>query len=109
MRPASYEYNGAGAGAMNNADIFGIVCIVLGFLLVVPALYASPIFLIIAGAVLAIGIVMIITGGSMCRNKQDVTPDKRPLYAEAVPKLMEVEVERKTEQALEPPLTRIVL
>lgn len=92
-----------GAGAMNNADIFGIVCIVLGLLLVIPALYASSIFLIIAGAVLAAGIVLIITGGSMCRNKQDVKPQKRPLYAEAVPKLMELEVERKTDQALEPP------
>ena len=97
--------NGAGAlpCSMNNADIFGIVCIVLGLLLVVPALYASPIFLIISGAGLAAGIVLIITGGSMCRNKQDVKPQKRPLYAEAVPKLVEVEVERKTGQALEPP------
>ena len=95
---------------MNNADIVGIVCIVLGLLCVILALYASPVFLIVSGVVVAGGIVLIITGGNMCRAKQDREPGKRPLYAEAVPKLMEVEVgSQQTGRALEPPLTRVAL
>jgi len=93
---------------MNNADIVGIACIVLGLLCVILALYASPVFLIVSGVVVAGGIVLIITGGNMCRAKQDREPDKRPLYAEAVPKVVEV-VDEPTGRALEPPLTRVAL
>lgn len=93
---------------MNNADIVGLVCIALGLLLVILALYASPIFVIISGVIVAGGIVLIITGGNMCRGKQDREPDERPLYAEAVPKVVEV-VESPTGRAQEPPLTRVAL
>lgn len=93
---------------MNNADIVGLVCIVLGLLLVILAVYASPVFLIVSGVVVAGGIVLIITGGNMCRAKQDREPDKRPLYAEAVPKVVEV-VDTPTGRTLEPPLTRVAL
>ena len=48
----------------------------------------------------------IITGGIMCRNKKDVEPKERPLYAEAVPKVGEVE---DTGRACEPPLLSVAL
>lgn len=94
---------------MNNADIVGIACVVVGLLCVILALFASPVFLIVSGVVVAGGIVLIITGGNMCRAKQDRKPGKRPLYAQAVPKLMELEVARETERPLEPPLTGMAL
>jgi len=70
---------------MNNADIVGIVLIVLGLLCTILSVYTEPILLLVAGGLIAAGIVLIITGGAMCRNKNDVEPKKRPLYAEAVP------------------------
>ena len=96
---------------MNNADIVGIVCIVFGLLLVVLALYASPVFLIVSGAVVAIGIVLIITGGVMCRAKEDQEPDTPPVYAEAVPKIVGVDAEEEdtTGCTRTPPLTRVRL
>ena len=87
---------------MNNADIVGIVLIVLGLLCTILSVYTEPILLLVAGAAIAAGIVLIITGGVMCRNKNDVKPTKRPLYAEAVPKV--VEVEDSTGRTLAPPL-----
>ena len=84
---------------MNNADIVGIILIVLGLLCTLIALYTEPVVLLVAGALIAAGIVLIITGGIMCRNKQDVKPGQRKVYAE----VMEV-VEQDTGCALEPPL-----
>lgn len=84
---------------MNNADIVGIILIVLGLLCTLIALYTEPVVLLVAGALIAAGIVLIITGGIMCRNKQDVEPGQRQVYAE----VMEV-VEEDTGCALEPPL-----
>ena len=95
---------------MNNADIVGLVCIVLGLFVIIAALYGSPIFLLVSGAIVASGIVLIITGGVMCRSKQDQEPTERPLYAEAVPKVMEVGGKSKqTGRALEPPLVHMEL
>ena len=91
---------------MNNADIVGIVLIVLGLLCTLISVYTNPIVLLVAGALIAAGIVLIITGGIMCRNKQDVEPTKKPLYAEAVPKVVEVE---DTGRACEPPLLSVPL
>jgi hypothetical protein len=93
---------------MNNADIVGLVCIVIGLFLVIPAIYGSPVFLLIAGAVISCGIVLIITGGIMCRAKEDQEPDERPVYAEAVPKVVEVE-SGTTGQPFEPPLVNMGL
>lgn len=95
---------------MNNADIAGIVCIVLGLLLVIPAVYASPVFIIISGAVVAAGIVLIVTGGNMCRNdgwnndddKKDVDKPKDVL-------LVVEEKNGATGRGLEPPLTKVAL
>ena len=84
---------------MNNADIVGIILIVLGLLCTLIALYTEPVVLLVAGALIAAGIVLIITGGIMCRNKKDVEPGQRQVYAE----VMEV-VEEDTGCALEPPL-----
>ena len=99
-------------GGMNNADIAGIVCIVLGLLLVIPALYASPVFIIISGAVVAVGIVLIVTGGNMCRNdgwnNDDDDDDDDP----KVKKDLWVEVKQEkgtTSRGLEPPLTKVAL
>ncbi len=93
---------------MNNADIVGLVCIVIGLFIVLPAIYGSPVFLLIAGAVISCGIVLIITGGVMCRAKEDQEPDERPVYAEAVPKVVEVE-SGTTGRPLEPPLVNMGL
>ena len=87
---------------MNNADIVGIVLIVLGLLCTILSVYTEPVLLLVAGALIAAGIVLIITGGVMCRNKKDVEPTEQPLYAEAVPKV--VEVEDSTDRTLAPPL-----
>lgn len=98
---------------MNNADIAGIVCIVLGLLLVIPALYASPVFIIVAGAVVSAGIVLIVTAGNMFRNDgwnnddDDIDDEKKIKKALWV----EVKEEQKetTSRALEPPLMRVAL
>ncbi len=96
---------------MNNADIAGIVCIVLGLLLVIPALYANPVFIIISGAVVAAGIVLIVTGGNMFRNdgwNNDDDDDEK----EKVKKDLWVEVKEEkgtTGRGLEPPLTQVAL
>ena len=66
---------------MNNADIVGIVLIVLGLLCTILSVYTEPVLLLVAGALIAAGIVLIITGGVMCRNKKDVEPTEQPLYA----------------------------
>jgi hypothetical protein len=104
---------------MNNADIAGIVCILIGLLLVLPALYASPVFIIVSGAVVSSGIVLIVTAGNMFRNDgwnnddpsddddDDESGEKRAKKALWV----EVEEEGKgtTSRALEPPLMRVAL
>lgn len=92
---------------MNNADIVGLVCVVLGLFVVTAAVYADPVFLFVSGGAIAAGIVLIITGGVMCRAKEDQDPDERPIYAEAVPKV--VEVEDATAGAFEPPLVNMGL
>lgn len=67
---------------MNESDIAGIVCIVIGLLCVLPALLLSPVFVIISGGFIAAGIVLIISAGNMCRADQDVVPGKDRVYAE---------------------------
>ena len=97
---------------MNNADIAGIVCIVIGLLLVIPALYASPVFIIISGAVVSAGIVLIVTGGNMFRNDGWNNDDDEDDDGEKKVKKdlwVEVKEEKKTSRALEPPLTRVSL
>lgn len=98
---------------MNNADIAGIVCIVLGLLLVIPALYANPIFIIFSGAVVAAGIVLIVTGGNMFRNDGWNNDDDGDDDGEKnVKKELWVEVKEEkgtTSRALEPPLTQVAL
>lgn len=97
---------------MNNADIAGIVCIVLGLLLVIPAVYASPVFIIISGAVVAVGIVLIVTGGNMCRNDGWNNDDDDDDGSPKVKKDLWVEVteEASTEsRGPEPPLTKVAL
>jgi len=91
---------------MNNADIVGIILIILGLLCTVLSVYTTPVLLLVAGGLIAAGVVLVITGGSMCRNKHDVEPTERPLYAEAVPKVVEVE---DTGRACEPPLIAVSL
>jgi len=91
---------------MNNADIVGIILIVLGLLCTLIAVYTNPIVLLVAGVLIAVGIVLIITGGIMCRNKNDVEPTETPVYAEAVPKVVEVD---DTGRACEPPLLSVAL
>ncbi|MBD40362.1 MAG: hypothetical protein CMB11_08380 [Euryarchaeota archaeon] len=93
---------------MNNADIVGIVCIALGLLLILAALYATPWFLIVSGIVVAIGAVMIITGGSVCRSMYDddaIAEEDAETPNGGVSKLEE----RGTSRTLEPPLTRVAL
>ena len=51
---------------MNNADIVGAILIVLGLLVTLISVYTEPILLLVAGALIAAGIVLIITGGIMC-------------------------------------------
>ena len=97
---------------MNNADIAGIVCILLGLLLVIPALYASPVFIIISGAVVAAGIVLIVTGGNMFRNDGWDPNDDDDDGEKKVKKDLWVEVKEEkgtTSRALEPPLTKVAL
>ena len=98
-------------GRMNNADIAGIVCIVIGLLLVIPALYANPVFIIISGAVVAAGIVLIVTGGNMFRNDGWNNDDDDDDGEKKVKKDLWVEVkeEKGTSRALEPPLTQVAL
>jgi len=101
-------------GRMNNADIAGIVCIVLGLLLVIPALYANPVFIIVSGAVVAAGIVLIVTGGNMFRNDGwDPNDDDDDDDGEKkIKKDLWVEVKEEkgtTSRALEPPLTQVAL
>ena len=64
---------------MNLSDIAGIVFIVIGLLCVLPAVYLSPVFLIVSGGFISAGIVLMITAGNMCRAKpkEDVTPRAR--------------------------------
>lgn len=97
---------------MNNADIAGIVCILLGLLLVIPALYASPVFIIIAGAVVSAGIVLIVTAGNMFRNDGWNNDDDDDDGEKKVKKDLWVEITEEketTSRALEPPLTRVPL
>lgn len=91
---------------MNNADIVGIVLIILGLLCTVLSVYTEPVLMLVAGGLIAAGVVLIITGGSMCRNKHDVEPAQKPLYAEAVPKVVEVE---DTGHSCDPPLIAVSL
>ena len=80
------------ARRMNNADIVGLVCVVLGLFVVTAAVYADPVFLFVSGGAIAAGIVLIITGGEhVPRQGGRRSRTKRPLYAEAVPKVVEVE------------------
>ena len=97
---------------MNNADIAGIVCIVIGLLLVIPALYSSPVFIIVSGAVVSAGIVLIVTAGNMFSNDgwnnddddEDVEKPK-DFFVE----IKEEGGEGTTSRALEPPLVRVAL
>lgn len=94
---------------MNNADIVGIVCIVLGLLLILGALYASPWFLVVSGVVMAVGIVMIITGGSTCRSMydDDSTEKSAGTSKDAFVKIKNGE--STTSRSLEPPFVRVAL
>jgi len=94
---------------MNNADIAGIACIVLGLLLIIPALFATPIFLIISGVVLSLGIVIILTGGSMCSGALDDRDGRDEDKGKGKVK-QDVWVEvTGTGQLFVPPLTRVEL
>jgi len=92
---------------MNSVDISGVLCVVLGFLVVILVLYVSPWFLIVSGAVVSAGIVLIIVGGNMCRAKQDRESYERSLYAVAIPKV--VTVKSKAGSTMELPLVTVVL
>ena len=94
---------------MNNADIVGVILIVLGLVSTIVSVYTEPILLLVAGALIAAGIVLIVTGGIMCRNKDDVEPSQKPLYAEAVPKVFEETRDAVVGHALEPPLVGMSL
>jgi hypothetical protein len=94
---------------MNNADIVGIILIVLGLLVTLISVYTEPILLLVAGALIAAGIVLIITGGIMCRNKNDVEPSETPVYADAVPKVFQETDEEVVGRTLEPPLIGVPL
>lgn len=59
---------------MNDADISGIVLVVIGVLCVLPAIYATPLFLVVSGGFIAAGIVLLMSAGSMCRAEQHTTP-----------------------------------
>lgn len=67
---------------MNESDIAGIIFIVLGLLCLVPAVLASPVFVFVSGALIAAGIVLMISAGNMCRAEQDVATGKNRVYAE---------------------------
>ena len=67
---------------MNESDIAGIVFIVLGLLCLLPAIYTSPVFVVVSGALIAAGIVLTISAGNMCRARPDVAPGKSPVYQE---------------------------
>ena len=87
---------------MNEADIAGIVCIVIGVLCVLPAVYANAFFLVVSGGFIAAGIVLIISAGNMCRAKQDITPKKNVVFAE-----LKVKEPRTPKEVKTPPLTKI--
>ena len=89
---------------MNNADIVGVILVVLGLLLTILATFTDPILLLVAGALIAAGIVLIVTGGIMCRNENDVEPSETPVYADAVPAVYEKTDDVVVGCALEPPL-----
>ena len=98
---------------MNNADIAGIVCIVIGLLLVIPALYSSPWFIVVYGAVVSAGIVLIVTAGNMFSNDGWNNDDDDDEDVEK-PKDFFVEIKEEggegtTSRALEPPLVRVAL
>ena len=93
---------------MNNADIVGIVCIALGLLLILAALYASPWFLLVSGIVVAVGAVMIITGGSLCRSMYDDDASVKEAAEKPNGRFAKLEA-RDTSRTLEPPLTRVAL
>lgn len=93
---------------MNNADIVGIVCIALGLLLILAALYTSPWFLLVSGIVVAVGAVMIITGGSVCRSMYDDDASAEEGAEKPNGEFAKLE-EGGTSRTLEPPLTRIAL
>ena len=59
---------------MNDADISGIVLVVVGVLCVIPAIYATPLFLVASGGFIAAGIVLLLSAGSMCCGNQQATP-----------------------------------
>ena len=94
---------------MNNADIVGIVCIALGLLLILAALYASPWFLLVSGIVVAVGAVMIITGGSLCRSMYDDNDANAKEATEKPTGKFSKLKAKDTSQTLEPPLTQIAL
>ena len=90
---------------MNEADITGIVFIVIGLLCVLPILYASPLFVVVSGGFIAAGIVLIVSGGNMCRAEQDRTPGKDQVYAELKVKEPRTPSQKKEKET--PPLTKI--
>ena len=102
---------------MNLSDIAGIVFIVIGLLCVLPAVYLSPVFLLVSGGFISAGIVLLITAGNMCRAKQDVTPGKNQLYAtlqlpdepaiKALNAANAANAAKATKAPLAPPLTRM--
>jgi len=94
---------------MNNADIVGIVCIALGLLLILAALYASPWFLVVSGVVVAVGVVMIITGGSSCRSMYDDDTGAERGAEEPKGTFVKIKEEKRPSGALEPPLTRVAV
>lgn len=55
---------------MNDADISGIVLVVVGVLCVIPAIYVTPLFLVASGGIIAAGIVLLLSAGSMCCGDQ---------------------------------------
>ena len=96
---------------MNNADIVGIACIALGLLLILAALYASPWFLLASGFVVAVGAVVMITGGSLCLGNYDGEDDDASAEDAAEKpngRFSKLEV-GATSRTLEPPLTRVAL
>ena len=86
---------------MNISDIIGFVFIAIGLLCILPTVYLSPIFLIVSGAFIAAGIVLIITAGNMCRASEDVQTSENSVYA--VLKIPS----KSTKAASAPPLTKI--
>jgi len=96
---------------MNLSDIAGIVFVVIGLLCVLPAVYLSPVFLIVSGGFISAGIVLMITAGNMCRAKEDVTTGKDQLYATLKlpdePAKKSLKVTKATNASLAPALTRM--